>query len=206
MSLIKVKDLGFGLSGTRVDITIAIPKDTYLYSFRVYNQKDVIDKNCSDSIGTDYIEYYVTTERCTREEAFHMLFGEAIDQYTDASTQTVYEVYRIGENEVTGISQKDLTFIAMELLAESETCSDTKLIEPLFNLTPMRLAALDAAKSIKDSCNIPRIFIDKILQIKAIEVALCCGAFCEAAKYWNMFYGKDVAKTIKKCGCHGGVA
>ena len=207
MSLIKVLDIGFGLTGSTLDITIAIPKDTYLYSFRVYNNKDVADTNCSDSAGTDYIELYVE-QGFSRKVSFHKVFGDKIDTYSDHVDGKEYDVYKFENGEISvKVSQKDLTFVYMELMdSTAETCSDTKLIEPLFNLTPMRLAALDSASQLKDSCNIPRAFINKVLQIKAIEVALCCGAFCGAAKYWNIFYGKGIDKTIKKCGCHGGVA
>jgi hypothetical protein len=104
------------------------------------------------------------------------------------------------------VSQQDMTIISMELAdAEAETCSDSKLIVPLYNLTPLRLEALNSFKR-SSVCNINREFIDKILQIKAIEVAICCRDYCDAAKFWKLFWDKKEVKQSKKCGCHGGVA
>lgn len=204
MSLIKVKDIGFSLTGNKLDITIAIPQNRYLISFLVYNQNNIIGGSCAN-IGTEYIHDH-------NEEGFRALFGEPISQYTDPDTEQIYDVYTlIDDTDATRInipvSQKDMTIISMQLSESgNETCSDSKLTVPLFNLTPMRLAALDTAKSIKNECSIPRAFMDKVLQIKAIEVALCCQAYCEAAKFWKMFYEEGISKPIKKCGCHGGAA
>ena len=203
MSLIKVKDIGFGLTGNVLDITIAIPQNRYLVSFHVYNQNNIAGGSCS-GIGTEYLN--------GSEESFHALFGESIGQETDPVTGQVYDIYTLIDNsDATRInipvSQRDMTIISTQLTEEgTEDCSDSKLVVPLYNLTPMRLAALSEAKSIKDGCSVPRAFMDKVLQIKAIEVALCCQAYCEAAKFWKMFYEEGISKPIKKCGCHGGVA
>lgn len=203
MSLIKLKDIGFGLTGKVLDITIAIPKDTYLVSFHIYNQNDIAGGSCS-GIGTEYIP-------SADSAGFHTLFGEPIAQETDSITGKEYDIYTLIDSSDPNrieikVSQQDMTIISMELAdAEAETCSDSKLIVPLYNLTPLRLEALNSFKR-SSECNINREFVDKILQIKAIEVALCCEHYCDAAKFWKQFWTKKEVKQSKKCGCHGGVA
>lgn len=204
MSLIKVEDIGFGLSGGKLDLTISIPAGDYLYNFRVYNQDDLLDSDCASDVGTDYMDDLVKKGK-TRKEAFEILFEEKLSEYTDPSTQKTYEVYKLQYS--IEVSQKNLTFIHMQIIdGDEDSCSETQLTIPLYNLTILRLSALELAKTIKEDCNIPREFLDKILQIKAIETALCCGAYCDAAKYWKMFYSNKKVKPIKKCGCHGGAA
>lgn len=206
MSLIKLKDIGFGLNGNTLDLVIAIPKDTYLDKFRVYTQKDIAnkEKDCSD-LGIDYIHNLVQTG-FSYKEAFHKVFGKKpIAQYTEEHTQEDYDVYSLANGEYTiKALQEDMTIVSMELFEpNAESCCDINVTVPLYNIITMKLKALEFAKTIKDNCEIPRIFMDKLLQIKAIELALCCGDYCEAAKYWKMFYGSKGSTTIKKCGCHG---
>ena len=198
MSLIKLKDIGFGLNGKTLDITIAIPKDRYLVSFHVYTQNDIAGGSCS-GIGTEYLD--------GSEESFHALFGEPIGQETDPVTEQEYDIYKLLDSAlVSPVSQQDMTIVSMQLTEEgTEDCSDSKLMVPLFNLTPLRLAALDSFKR-DEECAYNREFVDKVLQIKAIEIAICCRQYCDAAKFWKQFWSKKEVKQSKKCGCHGGIA
>lgn len=206
MSLIKVKELGFGIDGKSLDITIAIPTGSYLRVFRVYNQKDLIDTNCEDAPGIDYIEQYQMGG--TKEEAFHRLFSAI-----EGCVEDGYTLYKLDSSKLPNVSQKDLTLIAMELEADSVSalpstpscCGEdsTVLTVPLYELLPLRLKALDAVSLIDNSCDIPKEFIDLLLQIKAIELALCCKDFCKAAEYWNRFMNSDKIKVRKGCGCSG---
>lgn len=198
MSLIKLKDIGFGLNGKTLDITIAIPKDRYLVSFHVYTQNDIAEGSCS-SIGTEYLD--------GSKESFRAYFGEPISKEIDPVTKQEYNIYKLLDSAlVNPVSQQDMTIVSMQLTEEgTEDCSDSKLIVPLFNLTHLRLAAIDSFKR-NDTCALNREFIDKILQIKAIEIAICCRQYCDAAKFWKQFWNKKEVKQSKKCGCHGGVA
>jgi hypothetical protein len=207
MSLIKLKDIGFGLKGNTLDLIIAVPKDCYLNKFRVFNQNDLTDEDCF-TLGTDYIDDLVRLGH-SYKQAFHILFGDKpVSQYIDEVTQEEYDVYSFSNGEYAHAikpSQEDMTIIAMELFyPDAESCCDTKLTVPLYNPLTMKLKALDFAGTI-DGCNceVPKEFIDKLLQIKAIELALCCKDYCAAAKYWKMFYDKKVISATKKCGCHG---
>lgn len=230
MSLIKLKDIGFGLNGKTLDITIAIPTDSYLKNFYVANQNDMVG-SCPSEEGIDYIEKVkALNQEISDKEIFLKIFTK-LDTETDIKTGNVYDVYQIkpdfiweafidtdgqpkGKTGVT-VSQKDITFIEMKVegvaVSESFTPStecgedSTTLTVPLFTLTHLRLSAINSFKRGED-CTLNREFIDKILQIKAIEIAICCRQYCDAAKFWKLFWDKKGVKQSKKCGCHGGVA
>lgn len=120
------------------------------------------------------------------------------------------------------VSQNDLNFITMECSFASDDktpaygqvpdtfkvpteCGEDNVITvfPMYNLLAIRLRALSYAKFIGCSCEMPRDFIDKILQIKAIELANQSTEYYKASMYWNKFYkGKNIV-TNKRCDCHG---
>ena len=230
MSLIKLKDIGFGLNGKTLDITIAIPSGSYLDKLYVSNQDDVIN-SCPSNVGIEYFEKVKSLHpEMSNSEVFLEIFTK-LGEETDINTNNIYDIYQIKSDFVwenyidtagslnskkgVTVSQKDITFIEMHVagveVSESFTPSaecgedNTTLVVPLCNLTPLRLAALNSFKR-SSECNINREFVDKILQIKAIEVALCCEHYCYAAKFWKQFWNKKEVKQSKKCGCYGGVA
>jgi hypothetical protein len=70
MALIKLYKIGYGFDGNVLDITIAIPKDTYIKEFWVANQNN-ISANSSPFAGINYIEEVRKTEfNMSREKAF----------------------------------------------------------------------------------------------------------------------------------------
>ena len=225
MSLIKVKEIGFGLKGNTLDITIAIPKGSYLKNFYVFTQEDTAKADCTSlNIGVDYIEAVKNTIIGAKTDyaAFNKMFTKLCEA-ADPITENIYEIYQIkpdfewlinSESFGLGIkvSQKDITFVKMELevgtsedFEYSTECGEdiTSLIVPLYNLLPYKLGLLYTPGIGSDSCSIPRSFIDKYLQIKAIELALCCKDYCKAAEYWSKFISKRAKVLIKECGCHG---
>ena len=58
-------------------------------------------------------------------------------------------------------------------------------------------------KQVENSCELPRDFINMILQFKAIEYSINSGHFTQAIKYYNKFYKNFSAGVVDSCGCHG---
>ena len=72
-----------------------------------------------------------------------------------------------------------------------------------FSMCPIYNATMGYVKQIEDSCDIPRDFINAILQLKAIEYSINTKHFVQAIKYYNKFYKNLNTKAFKSCGCHG---
>lgn len=69
---------------------------------------------------------------------------------------------------------------------------------PIYNLT------LQYIKEVQNSCDIPRKFINAILQLKAVEYSINSKHFEQAAVFYKKFFTntKDLGYT-HNCGCHG---
>ena len=58
-------------------------------------------------------------------------------------------------------------------------------------------------KELDNSCVIPKGFIDFILRVKALDMAIETCNYTEAIKYWEMLNRKSVKTVTNNCGCHG---
>lgn len=222
MGLAQVKKFGYGLDGKTLELVIAIPQGSYLKHFWIANQNDIQADN-STRVGREYIKAVQNTNKdMDKETAFKKLFNY-IGNFTCKDTGNIYDLYSLNQDCIwmddksvgigIKVSQNDLTFITMEvnLLLDNTSfkvpprCSEDNVITvfPLYNLLAIRLRALSYAQFLGCSCEMPKDFIDKILQIKAIELATQSTEYFKAATYWNKFYkGKNIV-TNKRCNCHG---
>lgn len=228
MGLAQVKKYGYGIDGKTLDLVIAVPKGTYLKGFWIANQNDIQADN-STRVGIEYISAIKNLlQNIDTVTAFNKLF-KYIGDFTCKDTGYEYDLYQLNQdfswasvNKVgigINVSQNDLNFITMEIgypadntpygitqrYKDSNDCGSDNIVTvfPLYNLLAIRLRALSYAKFIDCSCEIPADFIDKILQIKAIELANLSQDYYKASVYWNKFYkGKNIV-TNKRCDCHG---
>jgi hypothetical protein len=70
------------------------------------------------------------------------------------------------------------------------------------NLYPYYVQAMQYIKEISDNCNTPRNFIDYILRLKALDLAIRTGNYNTAIIYFQTFFDRNA--TIiggKDCGC-----
>lgn len=58
-------------------------------------------------------------------------------------------------------------------------------------------------KELGDSCSIPKRFIDFILKVKALDMAIATCNYTEAIKYWEMLHRMPTKTTTNNCGCSG---
>ena len=208
MALIKLYKIGYGFDGNILDITIAIPKDTYIKEFWIADQNNISANSCPFS-GVNYIEKVRKTEfNMPREKAFKKLF-KITGSFTEGNIS--YDLYTINHectifnnSDIKGIPVKkeDLTFVTI-CLEHNSNAKDyygygskeilfTNSIETftLFDHTNLKLQALKQVKFKGEECVLTDSFIDKILQIKTIELATTSRDYTRAATYWKMFYKK----------------
>ena len=62
---------------------------------------------------------------------------------------------------------------------------------------------LEYLKELGNSCTIPKGFIDFILRVKALDMAIETCNYMEAIKYWEMLNRMPAKTTTNNCGCHG---
>lgn len=72
-----------------------------------------------------------------------------------------------------------------------------------FSLCPIYNETMQYVKQVESSCELPRDFINMILQFKAIEYSINSGHFTQAIKFYNKFYKNFSAGVVASCGCHG---
>lgn len=72
------------------------------------------------------------------------------------------------------------------------------------NKCPLLNCILEAANELNNTCKIPKVFIDKLLQYEAFLLAVKLGNTSKAVQYWKEFFDKPNFKTsINTCKCNG---
>lgn len=72
-----------------------------------------------------------------------------------------------------------------------------------YSLCPIYNETMQYVKEVEKRCDIPKAFIDMILQLKAIEYSINSGHFTQAIKYYNKFYKNFSVGVTDSCGCYG---
>lgn len=58
-------------------------------------------------------------------------------------------------------------------------------------------------RELNKCCQMPKGFIDALLRMKALELAVKTGHYIQAVKYWKLFFTKRRESTLTSCGCNG---
>lgn len=80
---------------------------------------------------------------------------------------------------------------------------DINSVGVTFSLCPIYNSTMGYVKETENTCEIPKDFINMILQLKAIQYSVNSGHFTQAVKYYNKFYKNLSVNTFSTCGCHG---
>lgn len=134
----------------------------------------------------------------------------------DNNTLEINQFSNIYVEKISGhFSVNDISFIIVELkeadvqerlfrIGSSEcTAKYRTIILPLYDLTPLRVRALRLYENSVDcSCEFSKEFIDAILKIEALELALKLRNIDAADRLINALTGASIS-PIKGCGCHG---
>lgn len=138
------------------------------------------------------------------------------------STKTVYSTFLAGNNKsfklelgITDILPSlldNMFFVWVETKGtpSSDTpCGEdnTLTLGAVLAWYPLYQQALSYIKEVENTCTPPKEFIDFILRIKALQLAIKTGHATQAVKYYNKFF-KNIKKgtVINKCGCYGGIS
>ena len=80
---------------------------------------------------------------------------------------------------------------------------DTNSVGVTFSMCPIYNKTMGYIKEVENSCEIPKEFINMIIQLKAIQYSVDSGHFTQAVKYYNKFYKNLSVNTSHTCSCHG---
>ena len=104
---------------------------------------------------------------------------------------------------------KDLFFVYVKIKGTPDECTPCRLDEKVtlgvtFDENMLYQRVMDYTKSLADTCNIPRGFINLILQWNAFKASVETEHYIPAIKFWKLMFANSVFNTItKNCGCHG---
>ena len=217
MSLIKVLEYGYGADGKTLKLIISVPNKCYIKGLYLENSTNVIKTNSTKSVNIIKViqnNYLYSTDKL----AFDKVFSFVESRYTSDPSKAV-DIYELKDNFIWGtnmgitLNRQDLYFLTMELYFDSsstyvipESCGEDNsvLVFPIYNCLALKLNSLKHAKQHQgcDSCTLNKEFIDSVLQVNALELALSCGDFLFASKLWNKMHYTESVNT-SKCHCYG---
>lgn len=88
------------------------------------------------------------------------------------------------------VNSNDMLFvyIVFDILDESDLSKYS--LNTVVNLYPIYQDIMDCIKEINNNCSIPKLFIDRIIRIKAVDLSIRTGNYNQAIEYWNKFFNK----------------
>ncbi len=72
------------------------------------------------------------------------------------------------------------------------------------NMYPFYQQAMNYIGEVANNCSVPQNFIDYILRLKALELAVKTGNYPDAIKYYNRFFNGKEQVIVRKGGCNCG--
>lgn len=82
-------------------------------------------------------------------------------------------------------------------------CDVNKILSIVYNDYEVYKSIIPLVKEISNECNNSVAFINKELQLKAIEYAIKSGNYLLAIKYWRKYFMNNINIVSKKCNCNG---
>ena len=215
MGLIKVLEYGFGSDGKTLNFTISVPNKCYINHFYIATNSDVLKYKTTNVIDV-FQEVKKVFPDYSDKQIFDMMFLYKEQIHSDNSKKTL-DVYQLKDNFIWNtnvgitVDSSKLYFITLQLYVNPETTyqilpicgEDTNiLVHPIYNDLNLKLDVLKYAK-INHNCNcsINREFIDKLLQIKAFDLAINLCDYIFAAELWEKLYKNKTNKS--NCQCNG---
>lgn len=83
-------------------------------------------------------------------------------------------------------------------------CDINKILSVVVNTYGIYKSIIPLIKEISDTCKEPLSFINRELQIKAVEYAIKSSNYILAIKYWKKYFMNSITTTsFNKCSCNG---
>ena len=184
---------------------IFITKDgnTLVVSARVKNSSDSAD-------GVNYwsgvtISKIVIDSSTTRVENG----PSSSPVYTYTATNTPSEItINIPTSEILTDTDNDMLFVYIVTAGTPKAgvpCGMDKQITEscVVNLYKIYQQSLPYVKRLGCKCCISKDFVNLLLQIKGLEIAIKTNHYDTAIKLWNEFFKDSQEKVSSNCGCHG---
>lgn len=226
MSTVVVRECSINQCGTVLTIRAAVDninayEDVYIDSVLIDIDTNYTDNSPStkaikvfESNGPEYPRVYtdLVSNKCTQvminnEESIVTktpIGPKEITLYVDAETlgvsnfnENIFFIYIFTEGT--------------PKLTDTDMCGidEVKTMAIAVNLRPIYDRSMAYIKELGDSCHIPTGFIDRILRLKAFDLALKTGHFVEAIKQWhNLVENKPLVtpdfsgSTSSSSGCN----
>lgn len=152
-------------------------KDVVLDSIVIDTQDTYIDNGASEN----YVYRYTLTEEDDNKHIRLILTQKEIGTIKN----NMFFVYVITTGEPADESVLDKNY---------------KSVGVVFNTYPIYKESMMYTKEVACGCGIPKKFIDYILKLKVLEIAVRTGNYQEAIRYWNKLFRNSINT---QCNCYG---
>ena len=158
---------------------------------------------------------YIRTDSTSDKEFLHCYYHV----YSEVPNMTYQELHLVLDRNSFNekFTKKDLSsnmfFVYIECEGTPDPCTPCRLDEMTtlgvtFDYGIMFNEAMNYTRELADTCNIPHGFIDFILNLDALKLAIDTEHYVPAIGFWkNMVGEKGILggskSMIKPCGCHG---
>lgn len=182
-----------------VDFTDLKVLNGKLYISAKIKELDYYSDLTIDSVSIDTQDTFVSTG----------ISSNPIFEYTPISDVTEVTL-ELNSTALRGIDvDKTLFFVYVKTKGNFASDTPCGLDNPItlgitYSKCPIYNEIIGYVKEVENDCNLPRTFINKILQLEALKFSILTGHYTQAIKYYNKFY-KDLKVTSinNSCGCHG---
>lgn len=180
-----------------------MPPFLILYTMVKYNELRIDDSYL-------YLDVYIENKPYFEGV---MIKGARVDTPLTYGTNTPYHL--IDEPEQTRLisrvylpaAKNDLLFITPNIKGnpspDTPCGQDINKVGVVYNRKALMQRGLGYLKELGNTCSIPKGFIDFILRVKALDMAIETCNYMEAIKYWKMLNRMPAKTTTNNCGCHG---
>ena len=132
------------------------------------------------------------------------------DIYTEYLIQDLKEVHLVvDKNDIKADLSKDMLYVYFHVTGTPSSNTPCRLDEAYtlgvtFNEVAIYNRMMGYTKEIMNTCEVPRGFIDMILQLEAIKAAIETENYASANKFYNRLINTKFSNTSSiNCGCHG---
>ena len=140
-------------------------------------------------------------------------FDAAWNNYNSSTEQIINPNNPYATESFNGNLSSTLFFVYIKVSDSISPCTPCTLDEPVtvgvtFDTTAFYQRVMGFTRELADTCNIPKGFIDTILNFNAFKAAVETDHYCAAKDFYEQLFesggSSTGSATIRKgCGCHG---
>ena len=163
----------------------------------------------SVNTGSSYTNVYIDNVKIDTEDYFTMSGPSSTPVYKYTQTgNTKSLVLTLSNSDILANLSDNMLFVyvstkgvpSSDVPCGMDNQTELACIVDLYKIYQLNLPFL---REINNGCCIPKEYIDLILRIKALEIAMKTNNYTMAVQYWKKFFKKNSPLTLQTCGCHG---